>query len=114
MQVETRGTRQGSVTGFEAQAQPIRAAIYARKSTSQEGVEADGKSVAVQVANARTFAAGEGVDGQRRLHRRSGERRGHEAARATRAVTHRDPRRRRTLRRVGDAGYVAVLTARWR
>ena len=36
------------------------AAIYARKSTGQDGVEADATSVARQIENAREFAARKG------------------------------------------------------
>src|SRR5262245_9277046 len=36
------------------------AAIYARKSTEQTGADADAKSVANQIANARTFARARG------------------------------------------------------
>jgi DNA invertase Pin-like site-specific DNA recombinase len=36
------------------------AAIYARKSTEQNGADADAKSVARQIENARTFAVSKG------------------------------------------------------
>ena len=40
----------------------MRAAIYARKSTEQAGADADAKSVANQIDNARAFAARKGLD----------------------------------------------------
>ena len=53
------------------------AAIYARKSTEQHGADADAKSVARQIENARAFAARERLDRRRRarLRRRRHQRR---------------------------------------
>src|SRR5262249_142840 len=44
----------------DVQKAPMIAAIYARKSTAQTGADADAKSVARQIDNARTFALAKG------------------------------------------------------
>ena len=75
------------------------AAIYARKTTEQTGADADAKSVARQIENARAFADGEGLDRRRRarLRRRCDQRRRDAQARQPATAARRDrerPRRR--------------------
>ena len=46
------------------------AAIYARKSTEQNGVGDEEKSVTRQIEHAKAYAATEGLDGRRRVRLR--------------------------------------------
>ena len=60
------------------------AAIYARKSTEQQGVSDEDKSVTRQIDHAKAYAAEEALDGRRGAHllgRRDQRRRVREAAR---------------------------------